>query len=151
MKRFLQNWTMALVMAVSVGGAFGTVTFPQPVQAACGDERFLTMPAWYRGLTDGVKTDKQMLTADCNIVSPDPNDPGKFIWTIVLNVIEMMLHLVAYLTVGFLIFGGFKYMTSAGSADGMSKAKTTIANAIIGLVLSIVSIAIVNLVAGAIK
>lgn len=143
MKRRIQNWTMALLFAITAGGMFGTVALPQTAQAACGDERFLTIPAWYRGLTQTAKN------GDCNIVKPDPANPGKFIWTIVLNITEMLLHLVGYLTVGFIIFGGFKYITSAGSSDGMAKAKTTIANAIIGLVLSIVSIAIVNLVSGA--
>jgi uncharacterized membrane protein len=75
---------------------------------------------------------------------------SQFVWKIVLNITEMLLHLIGYLTVGFIIYGGFKYMVSAGSSDGMAKAKTTITNAVIGLVLSIVSIAIVNLVGSAI-
>lgn len=145
MKRRMQTWTLALLFAVTAGGMFGTVATPQVAQAACGDERFLTVPAWYRGLTTTAKN------GDCNIVSPDPANPGKFIWTIVLNITEMLLHLVGYLTIGFIIFGGFKYMLATGSSDGIAKAKTTITNAVIGLILSIVSIAIINLISGAIK
>lgn len=141
MKRRIQHWTMALLFALSVGGTFGATTLAQPAMAACGDERFLTIPAWYRGLTE-------QNGGDCNIKKPD--NVSQFIWKIVLNITEMLLHLVGYLTIGFIIYGGFKYMISTGSSDGMSKAKSTITNAVIGLVLSIVSIAIVNLVSSAI-
>lgn len=144
MKRILRNWTMALLFAITAGGSFVAVAAPQTTLAACGDERLLTIPAWYRGIASESN-------GNCNINSPDPNNPGKFIWTIVLNITEIMLHLVGYITIAFIIYGGFKYMLSAGSSDGITKAKTTISNALIGLVLSIVSIAIVNVVAGAIK
>jgi hypothetical protein len=132
---------MALLFALSVGGTFGATTLPQTAAAACGDAKFLTIPAWYRGLTEETN-------GECNIKKPD--NMSQFVWKIVLNITEMLLHLIGYLTVGFIIYGGFKYMVSAGSSDGMAKAKTTITNAVIGLVLSIVSIAIVNLVGSAI-
>jgi hypothetical protein len=141
MKRRIQHWTMALLFAVSVGGTFGVTALPQPAMAACGDARFLTIPAWYRGLTEESG-------GECNIKKPD--NMSQFVWKIALNITEMLLHLIGYLTVGFIIYGGFKYMVSAGSSDGMAKAKTTITNAVIGLILSIVSIAIVNLVGSAI-
>jgi hypothetical protein len=62
----------------------------------------------------------------------------------------MILQLVGYIAVGFIIFGGYKYMISAGSPDGMVKARKTITNAIIGLVISIFSVAIVKIISGAI-
>lgn len=137
-------WLAASLMVVSVGGATMSLVAPATVLAdAKCDKSFLTIPPWYRGLTN----DK------CDIVSPGDSTEqlNTFIWTIVLNVIEILLHLVGYVTIFFIILGGFKYMTAAGSSDGMAKAKTTIMNAVIGLVLSIVSIAIVNVVAGAIQ
>lgn len=145
MLRTLRTWLAAMTFATFVGGSLFSVATPQTSYAAsCGDAYFLTMPAWYNGLT-------QSSPAGCGIKAPPSDQAGlqNYIWTIVLNVIEILLHLVGYLTVGFIIFGGFKYMLAAGSPDAMSKAKTTIANAVIGLVLSILSIAIVNLVAGA--
>ena len=48
------------------------------------------------------------------------------------------------LAVAFIIYGGYKYMISAGSPDGMTGAKKTIMNAVIGLVLSIAAVAIVR-------
>lgn len=116
-------------------------------QPAAADENcksnFLGFPAWYEGLTEG---------ADCHIKSPDAaGGLSAFIWHIALNVVAILLRLVGYVSVVFIIIGGFNYMTSAGSPDGIARAKKTIMNAVIGLVLSIASVAIVQLVAGAIK
>jgi hypothetical protein len=110
--------------------------FAAPPAAGC-NSHFLTFPTWYNGLTD----------ADCNIKEPG-NNLGKFIWRIALNVIEMVLQVIAYVTVGFIIFGGYKYLTSSGLPEKTVAARKTILNALIGLVLSFMSVAIVNLVAG---
>lgn len=101
-------------------------------------DRVLTFPTWYRGLQN----------ADCNIESPGSGESAvsDFIWTIVLNVIEIALQLVGYLAVGFIIYGGFKYITGAGSPDKITAGRKIILNAVIGLIISIFSIAIVNLV-----
>lgn len=118
-----------------------------PVQAqAAGrgcSQHLLTFPAWYRGLVNN----------KCDITYPGSgkNAPSlsDFIWKIALNVIEIMLQLVGYLAVGFIIVGGFRYLTSTGSPDGMAAAQKTILNAIIGLVISLFSVAVVNVIAGA--
>lgn len=141
MKRLVRNWITALLFVTAMGGALGAVALPQTTFAACNDH-LLTFPAWYRGLTDD----------SCNIKSPaDAGGLSKFIWTIALNVIELMLQLVGYISVGFIIAGGFTYMTSTGSPDGATRARKTITNAIVGLVISIFSVAIVNVISGAIK
>lgn len=141
MNKKIRNWIAALLFVTSAGGATLAVATPQSAFAACNDT-LLTFPAWFKGLTDG----------SCNIKSPtDAGGLSTFIWTIVLNVIEMCLQLVGYISAGFIIRGGFKYMTSVGDPGEVAKAKKIITDAIIGLVLSIFSVAIVNLVAGAIK
>jgi len=111
--------------------------------AECSD-RFLTFPAWYRGLTD----------SSCSLKSPSDlpgNDDTKlqrYILRIVLNVIEIGLQLVAYISVGFIIYGGFKYLTTASDSNKIAGGRKTIQNALIGLVIAFASIAIVNLIAG---
>ncbi len=137
MKKNIRNWMAALVFVVSVGGTTLTVATPQIAFAAGCDAHLLTFPAWYNGLTD----DK------CNIQGPKDGLP-KFIWKIALNLLDIGLQLVGYVSVIFIILGGFKYMTSTGSPDGIAKARSTILNAIIGLGISIFSVAIVNIVAG---
>ncbi|MDB5186548.1 MAG: hypothetical protein JWM07_20 [Candidatus Saccharibacteria bacterium] len=141
MKSTIKNWFAAILFVTTMGGGMLAVATPQPALAAC-DGRLLTLPPWYRGLTK----------ADCDLMSPtDVGGISNYIWTIALNIVEMILQIVGYISVAFIIFGGFKYMTSAGSPDGMVKARKTITNAIVGLLISIFSVAIVNLVAGAIK
>lgn len=130
-----------MVFVAGAGGATFVVATPQTTYAAGCSTTLLTFPAWYRGLVN----DK------CDIRSPSEVGLSVFIWTIVLNIIEVMLQLVGYIAVGFIIAGGFKYMTSAGAPDGMTKAKNTILNAVIGLAISMASVGIVNVVAGAIK
>lgn len=126
---------------MTLGGATLAVAVPQTTFAACND-RLLTFPAWFKGLTDG----------ECNIKSPQQSGGlPTFIWTIVLNVIEMALQIVGYLAVGYIIRGGFKYMTAIGDPGEVAKAKKIIMDAVIGLVLSIFSVAIVNLISGAIN
>ena len=58
--------------------------------------------------------------------------------------------IVAYVAVGFIIKGGYMYMVSSGSPDAMAKAKNTIRDALIGLVIAISAAAIVDMVAGVI-
>lgn len=141
MKQKIRNWSAALLFVASLGGATMTVALPQPTLAACSD-RLLTFPAWYKGIQN----------PDCSI--KDPNKVGglsKFIWTIVLNVVELLLQAAGYVAVVFIMVGGFKFLTGTGTPDTVAKARTTILNALIGLVISIFSVAIVNAVAGILK
>lgn len=138
MKYIFATFMIALTMFASNIGLAN-----QPAAAACKTS-LLGIPAWYRGLTDSA----------CNINLPKKSgqvDVQKAIFTIALNVIQAGLVLVAYITIFFIIKGGFGYITSAGSPEGMSSAKKTITNAIIGMVIAIFAASIVNAVAGLIK
>ena len=109
-----------------------------PGEAVPCSQSMLGFPAWYRGLVkDG----------SCDIQSPnDVGGIGPFIWIIVLNIVEMILRAAGYAAVGFIIYGGYKYMISAGSPEGMVAARKTIMNAAIGLIISIAAVAIVRTV-----
>lgn len=115
----------------------GTVITDPGAAQPC-NQYLLTFPAWYRGIAND---------GDCSIKSPTEvgnGTIGNFIWTIALNIIEILLNLVGYAAVGFIIYGGYKYMISAGSPDGMVAARKTILNAVIGLAISIAAVAIVR-------
>ena len=143
-----------MLFAAIIGGtAFSTIA-PTPVSAAdcSGKNVILTFPSWYRNLAvpDG---------KGCRIIGPGEVAGGsvgenreeqqltKFVWTIILNLIDIMMQLVGYIAVGFIIYGGFLFLTSGGAPDNAAKARRTILNAVIGLVLAIVSVAIVNFAA----
>ncbi|RYF28406.1 MAG: hypothetical protein EOO17_04890 [Chloroflexi bacterium] len=140
----------AIVIVVSLSFAVpllapNTQVNAQPPAAAngasCGGGSFLSFPRWYDGICEG----------DGQIKSPEAvGGLGNFIWTIVLNIIQMMLYLVGLISLAFIIWGGFKYMISGDNSSGTASARKTILNAVIGLVLSIMSFAIVNAVVASI-
>lgn len=142
----LQLYLLALFMAAGIGGA-AFATIPTPVSAAdcSGRNIILTFPAWYRGLAESDGN-------GCKIRFPGTTQGNggltKFVWTIILNVIDMLLQLVGYVAVGFIIYGGFIFLSSAGAPDAAARARKMILNAVIGLILAITSVAIVNLIAG---
>jgi hypothetical protein len=61
-------------------------------------------------------------------------------------VINLLLALSGLIALLFLIIGGFWYITSAGNAETAEKGKTTVINAIIGLVIIALSWVIVTVV-----
>lgn len=69
-------------------------------------------------------------------------DPNTFI----KNIINIFLSVAFGLAVLFLIIGGFWYITSAGNEETAEKGKSTAINAIIGIVIIILSYVIVNVV-----
>lgn len=134
---------MLLAVLVVTGSAvLFEVSAPTPVYAAECTSNFLGLPAWYDGLTDS--------SDNCNVVSPGEYGLTQWIWRIVLNIIEAFLIVVGYVSVAFLIIGGYRYMIATGSPDQIKAAKDTIRNAIVGLVIALGSVAIVNAIAGAI-
>lgn len=121
-----------------------TLVTPQAVMAgdAC-ERRILLIPPWYRDLTDD----------DCNIVSPSsvPGGLGGFIWRVALNVVEIGLFIAGYVSLLFIFYGGFLFLTGGSNPTQTEKARKTLVNAVIGLIISIASIAIVNLIFGLVK
>ncbi len=138
MKRLLE----ALQTAASLIGAIlaPPALLATPVSAACSDAGVLGITPWYRGLQKEVQ-------GSCQIKSPANGEVGKFVTTIVLNVLQAGFTIAAYVAVFFIIKGGFLYIVSAGSSQGMEDGKKTITNAVIGLVIVLLAVAIINTIA----
>ena len=110
-----------------------------PVNAAC-DDRVLGIPPWYRGLTAG---------DDCLIVNPnDVGGPGAFITRLVLNFIEIGVVITAYIAAGFIIYGGFQFLTNGANPSAVEAARKTILNAVIELAIALSAVAILNFIFG---
>ena len=137
MRRFLTTLLITVSLGVSILSP--AVLVSQTAAAACPSS-ILGITVWYRGLTD----------SNCHVKSPGngQNDLSIFITKIILNVIQAALAAAAYVAVFFIIKGGFAYMTSAGSPDGVSGAKKTITEAVIGLLIVLLSAVIVNTIVG---
>ena len=81
----------------------------------------------------------------CNIPKEEEGGGGS-IWTTVQTIINVILGVLGVVAVVMIILGGVQYMTSAGDASKLAKAKNTILYAIVGLVVALMAYAIVNFV-----
>jgi hypothetical protein len=68
--------------------------------------------------------------------------------TVLSNSITLLITSIVILSLFFVIFGGFKWMTSQGDKAKLDAARKTITYAIVGLVLAILSFMIVSFIGG---
>ena len=134
-----------IIIAISlmiIGSPGVSMTFPNTSFAEsnkCDKKgRILTLKPWYDGLTKD----------DCSIKDPgsDADSQANFIWKIVLNIVDDLLQLIGYTTVGYIMYGGFLMMTSNGAPDKAAHGRKTIMSAAIGLVIALASVALVNFI-----
>lgn len=138
-----------IAITLGIAGVL-SMTFPPQVAFANNkpnsdcDSSILTFPAWYNGIVTKNAQD------ECVIITPTKDAEGASIQTfvikIILNLTDILMQLVAYTSVVFLIVGGFRYLSSSGLPEKMTKAKKTISNSIYGLIIATLAVAIVNLV-----
>ena len=82
-----------------------------------------------------------------------PTDTGLFGGTLnqaLANIINAALTLVGVIALGTMVYGGFRWMTAAGSEEQVGEAKRILTAGIIGLIIIIISWAVVNFVIGAV-
>ena len=133
-----------IAMSLMIIGSFGaSVTFPNTSFAddndTCSNKgKILTLKPWYSGLTNN----------DCSLRSPgaDANSQANYIWKIALNIVDDLLQLIGYTTIGYIMYGGFLMMTSNGASDKAARGRKTIMSAAIGLVIALASVALVNFI-----
>jgi len=123
---------VAYTIAVSVlcAGLFAPVAFA----AKCPDQSVLGFPAWFQGLQcDTANGQTTVQIKDVNSI-----------WVVVMNIVQWLIVAGGYVAVFFVIWGGFKYITSAGDPQKVEGAKNAITNAVIGLVIVLASVAIIR-------
>lgn len=127
MKRFV---AYALAVALMYAGMFAPTAFA----AACPDQSILGFPAWFKGL--------QCDTANGQATVQIKDTAS--IWVIIMNIVQWLVIAGGYVAVYFIIWGGFKYITSAGDPQKVEGAKNAITNAVIGFVIVLASVAIIQ-------
>lgn len=105
----------------------------------CPGGGFLGFPTWYEYLPGHYD--------DNGVCSPQLGSLSN-VWLILAAIIEIMLRAAAILAVGFVIYGGVTYMTSQGEPDKTAKARGTIINALVGLVIAVIAATTVGFIAG---
>ena len=144
MKATLKALVLATFFIFAVASPVMAVATPQTASAAATncEPRFLGLPPWYRGLTNENPP-------QCTLKSPDElGGLSNYIWHIVLNIIEMGIIASAYVATFFILYGGFLFMTGGSNPSQIEKARKTILNAVIGLVLCMGAVALTNFVFG---
>lgn len=135
---------------VAVVGLFMVVSMLVPLGTAsavnCGSKpTFLGLIPWYQYLH--VTDDGQ---GGCKITDFSGSDPASTLGghspflLIALAIVDDLLRVATLIAVGYVIYGGFRYMTSNGSPDGTKNAQNTIIDAMVGLVIAIVATSAVS-------
>ena len=106
--------------------------------AGCGNKPFFGLPTWYTYLNGTPNPD-----GSCDLEITSIYDILKILGA----VVEIMLRLGALVAVGFVIFGGIKFIVSQGDPQGIASARDTIINSVIGLIICILATTIVAFVA----
>jgi len=147
----IKNWIISLVIVASAGGAMMTMATPQVANAASScNQGFLGFPAWYRGLTENNSSGDPCAIMSPNGIKPNPT-LSSFIWHIIFNVVEIAIVAAAYLSGFYFLYGGFLFIVSQGKPDNAAKARTTMLNALIGLVISLAAVTIINYIIDGLK
>lgn len=135
------------IRASALGLAWAAVSFPVGVLAAkaeaCGQTvgGFLSFPTWYKYLNPTFSN------GECNITFNILSSGGlSDLPKVLLAIFEIILRVGGLAAVGFVIYGGIQYMISQGEPEKTKGARTTIINAIVGLVISMSAVAIVNVI-----
>jgi hypothetical protein len=118
------------------------------VAAGCDKSpSFLGFPTWYKYLDVGPKDGDP-----CAITGPLKDgslDFAKAAPRIGLAIVEILLRISGMVAVGFIIYGGFRFLTSQGEPEAYKMAQKTVISALIGLVIAIMAVTIVSFVGGA--
>lgn len=124
-----RSWLIGLLMGIMVAG----VVMGGDVVSAAGG----TCPS---GSLRGSYTSSP---AECNV---PPDESGNGLMNSVKNGINLAIGLVGVIAVVVIIIGGISFITSQGDAPKVTKARNTILYGIVGMVIAILSFAIVNFV-----
>ena len=109
--------------------------------SSSGDPNFLIFPTWYHYLH------RTNINGLCSPQLSSLSD----IWLVIAAVIEILLRVAALVAVVFVIWGAVTYITSQGEPDATNRARSTITDALIGLLISISAAALVAFIAGSIS
>ena len=110
--------------------------------ASCTGGGFLGFPTWYAYLPGTTGPD--------NICSPQLTNIND-IWLIAAAFIEILLRVAGLVALAFVIFGGFTFMTSQGDPGKAAQGRTTILNALAGLVVAVMAAVVVGFIAKSIS
>ncbi len=122
--------------------------FAQEVQQCPGGD-FFGLPKWYKYL-HGVITPEPSLGVGGTVCTPKITGLND-VWLIVAAVIEILLRIAVLVAIAFVLYGGVRFISSQGQPEQTSKARQTVIDALIGLVIAVGAATFVSFLAGRFK
>lgn len=107
---------------------------------ACRGGGAFSIPTWHQYLPKTSQANGCQLRTN--------NLGGEVVVLVLLGVFDIILFLAGFMAVLMIIYGGYKYLVSTGDPGRITAAKTTIQNAVIGLVIAVVASQIIGFIAG---
>lgn len=104
--------------------------------AATCRNKFFGVEGWYK-----------YLPGTCNNLDFETYGLGS-VWLILAGLTDALLRIAAVISIVFFIFGAFKMVTSQGSPEGVKSARSTMTNALIGLVVSVLAAWMIGFIIG---
>lgn len=96
---------------------------------------FFGIPPWY----------KYLKVQENNQCAPEIEHINQ-IWLIGIALLEIMMRVAVFAAIAFVVYGGIKYSASRGNAEKVENAKSTLIDALTGLVIAIVATAVVSFI-----
>lgn len=151
--------TLLIVFIVSLCALVSSVFLAPQVAYACdlvpgtGGITFEILTPWYKYLDGEEVTSTDSAGNERTNCRPTFTDDtiAETVTKVGIAVIELLTRLAALVALGFIIWGGIQYITSQGEPEGLSGAKNTITNAIIGLIIAIIAVGLVQFIGNAVS
>jgi len=140
MKRMITSIITLFVLALSVNAMASTPASAAPLPgaitqvAACSGGTLFGFPPWYACLPKDASGHPKLTKLEDA-------------WLVAFPLIETGIKLSAYVAVGFVMWGGVRFIKSQGNPGEITAARDTIRDAIIGVVICISAVAIVQFAA----
>ena len=83
-----------------------------------------------------------------NIPGIGGSDPAAPVGSLFTVIVRMVITIAALLTLGYLLWGGFDWITSGGDKEKVTKAQQKITYAVIGIIFVMLSFGIFGVIAG---
>ena len=126
--------------------------YAQTSDPRCAKKSFFGLKPWYYYLPlANPSADSTRCTVDLSLTTsgqgakPDTTQINK-LWLVGIVLFEDLLRVSALLAVGFVMYGGVRYITSQGEPEHTKAALNTIINALIGLAIAVAGATIISFV-----
>jgi hypothetical protein len=112
--------------------------------ANCSTGNFFNFPSWYKYLASKMQVNSA--TGRCELRDMTNQEFIQSLPLIILAFVDIALRIAAFVAIAYVIWGGIQFITAQGESDKTKRARQTIINALIGLVIAMVATGIVNFV-----